>query len=137
MLNSKSQASIEYLIIIGFVTFILIGILGIALYYSGSIKDRIQSMQIGDCAGKIVESAESVYYSGYPSRTTITCSLPENVKSIDILENSLIITYGTSSGISKTAFTSNVPISGNITQFSGTRKIRITAEQSSASIAVM
>lgn len=137
MLNYKSQASIEYLIVIGFVTFVLIGILGVALYYSGTIKDRIQSLQINNCAGNIIDSAESVYYSGSPSKTTIQCYLPENVKSIDISENSLFVSYQTSSGISKTAFSSNVPLSGNITVFSGLRKISITAETDSALISLV
>ena len=135
-MNKKSQAGIEYLIIIGFVTFIVITILGIALYYSSGIKDRIKIIQMSSCANEIISSAESVFYQGNPSKATILCYLPENINQIDIIENSLIFTYQSGSGISKTSFSSKVPISGSLPAFFGTRKIKIFAEEGSASISL-
>ena len=136
-MRRKSQAGMEYLIIIGFVTFIVIALLGIALYYSSGIKDRIRVIQISNCANDIISSAENVFYQGNPSKATILCYLPENVKQIEIIENSLIFTYQSDSGISKTSFSSNVPVSGNLPAFSGTRKIKIFAEEGSASISLV
>lgn len=132
--KKKGQASIEYLIIVGFVVFVLIVTLGIAFFYSGSIKDRIRFMDLSGCASKIISSSESVFYAGNPSKTTISCYLPDNIKEINITENSLIFSIQTNSGISKTAFSSNVPISGNIPTFSGSRKIIIQAQENTVSI---
>ena len=130
-MKSKSQISFEYLIIMGFVTFVIIGVLGIAMFYSGGIKDRIKITQMTNCANKIISTAESVFYSGYPSRATITCQLPENIQEISISEDSLVISIQTSSGLMKRAFTSNVPISEGTTEWltisPGIKKVRLEA----------
>ncbi|MBM3234413.1 hypothetical protein FJZ19_04960 [Candidatus Pacearchaeota archaeon] len=124
----KSQVSIEYLIIVGFVTFILLSILAIAFLYSGTIKDQIKVTQLTNFANKITSSAEAVFYSGKPSKTTITVYLPEGVLSASIVENSLLFSIQTSSGVNIVSFSSNVPISGTLSSTSGVKKIEITAQ---------
>ncbi len=133
----KSQISIEYLIIIGFVTFILISILGVAFYYSGGIKDKIRVVQLNNFANKIISTSESVYYYGRPSKATISVYLPENVREITISENNLFITSQTSSGLEKTSFTSKVPIEGTLSINSGIKKIEIVAEEDKATIGLV
>ena len=128
--SKRAQISFEYLIIMGFVTFVIMGVLVIAMIYSGSIKDRIRITQMTNCANKVISTAESVFYSGAPSRATITCQLPENIKEISVQENSLVISLQTSNGLMKTAFTSNVPISQGgefITISQGIKKIKLEA----------
>lgn len=119
---------------VGFLTFILITILGIALFYSATIQDRIKDYEVQSCMNKIITNAESVFYYGAPSRATISCYLPESIIEITIAENTLIVSTTTSAGISKTPYSSKVPIAGNIAAFSGTRNIRITAEQNYVTI---
>lgn len=126
--RGKAQVSIEYLIIVGFVTFVVMAILGIAFYYSGTMKGKIKENQITDFANKIISTSESVYYSGAPSKATISCYLPDNVKSITIGEYDLIIEFSTSSGVNKIAFSSRVPISGTLTTSQGLKKIQIEAQ---------
>ena len=123
----RGQVSFEYLIIMGFVTFVIISILGIALVYSNSINDRIKIVQLNSCVDKIISTSESVFYSGYPSMATITCYFPSNIKQIEIAEDSIFFTFETSSGISKMAFSSNVPISGSLNSNQGLKKIKIQA----------
>lgn len=130
----KSQVSIEYIIVVGFVTVILIGILGIAFFYSGTIKDNIKIAQVTNFANKLTSTAESVFYAGKPSKATITSYLPDGVKQIDILENTLFFTIQTNSGITKISFTSSVPISGNLNSGQGVKKIKIVAEEDRAVI---
>jgi len=139
--NKKSQISFEYMIIVGFITFIIVAVMGVALFYSGSIRDRIRLTQVTNCANKIISTAESVFYAGKPSRATITCYLPDNVVDIEVdeSEQSLIISIQTYSGVSVTAFTSNVPISGAVqsetsTKIAGVKKIKIEAEDDRAFI---
>lgn len=124
-IKSKSQISFEYLIIMGFVTFVIIGILGIALFYSGGIKDRIKITQMTDCANKIISTAESVFYSGYPSRATINCYLPEGIQNITIDGNELVFKLQTSTGKPITSFTSNVQLYGSIMATPGLKKIKL------------
>ena len=124
----RGQISIEYLILIGFLMFILISILGIAMFYMSGIRDRMKISQITAFASKLTSTAESAYYAGSPSKATITAYLPSEVKAITIIENSLIFEIQTDSGLTKMSFSSNVPISGAISTASGLKKIIITAQ---------
>ncbi|MBR9705380.1 hypothetical protein GOV12_08250 [Candidatus Pacearchaeota archaeon] len=133
-LSKKAQISIEYLIIIGFVSFVLIIIIGLALFYSGSIKDSVRVSQVGNFANKIISSAESIYYYGEPSKTTESVYLPDGVTDINISNNNLYVTLQLSSGIEKTSYSSNVPIDGVISTGSGMKKIEISAGQNKTTI---
>lgn len=140
MQKNKAQVSIEYLIIVGFVTFVVMAIMGIALYYSGTIKDKIKENQVNNFANKIISTAESVYYSGSPSKATITVYLSDNVRNIYIpsTNDALVIKFGTSSGENTIAFSSRVPIVENstaeISHSQGLKKIEITAQTDKAII---
>ncbi|MBT4136192.1 hypothetical protein HOD75_01840 [archaeon] len=129
MKGRRGQISFEYLVIMGFVMFVIISILGVAFIYSGSIKDRIKVTQVNNCANKVISSAESIFYTGFPSRTVIDCYLPENLLDIEILENRLFVSVQTSTGIVKTGFSSDVPITGDITSGSGIKRIRVIAQE--------
>jgi len=71
MFYKKYQASIEYLVIIGFVSFAVLSIVFLAYLYSGTAKDKIRDNEIETFATKIINSAEAVFYSGEPSQVTI------------------------------------------------------------------
>lgn len=132
--GSKAQAGVEYLIIIGFVTLAISIIIGMAYFYTGSIKDRIKLNQVESFANQIINSAESVFFSGEPSEATINLYLPEGVKTIEINTNYIIITTETSSGENKRAFASKVQLTGTISSGEGIRKIHIKAESDRVSI---
>lgn len=131
-----AQVSIEYLIVVGFVTFVIITILGIAFFYSGAIKDRIKTTQINNFANKIISTSESIFYYGKPSKATISVYLPDNVKDINITDNNLYITFQTSSGPNKIAFSSKVPISGTLSSGQGLKKIQIEAQDNYVNISM-
>ena len=129
-----AQVSMEYLIIMGFVTMIIIVILGIALTYSGSIQDNIKVTQVNNFANKIIASAESVFYYGEPSKSSISVYLPEGVKEIQIIENTIFISLTTSSGLNKIGFSSEVPINGSLTISPGIKRIEISADDEQINI---
>ncbi len=134
--KNKAQIGMEYLIVVGFVTFIIIGIMGLAMVYTGVIKDRIRSNKINSFADKIISTSESVYYKGSPSKATIETYLPENVNQITIQDNSLVINSSTSSGDNLVAFESNVPIQlqGEINPNPGVKNILITANENTITL---
>jgi len=135
MINKKrGQISTEYLIVISFVTFVVLSTLGVAMYYSTSIKDTIKINQIEKYAAKITSSSESTFYSGEPSRVTITAYLPDGVTSISIIDQSLVFEVTTKSGKNRLAFPSNVPISGTLSTNPGVKRIQITAGVNSISL---
>src|SRR3989344_891063 len=134
MNSKKGQISTEYLILISFITFIVISILGVALFYSSQIKDTIKFNQLERFAQKIISTSESTFYSGEPSRTTINAYLPEGVTSIEITEDSLLIRIEGEGGTSVTAYPSTVPIEGNLSTSSGVKKILIYADSEKVNI---
>lgn len=123
----KGQISTEYLIVVGFVIFVIVSILGIGYLYSGKIEDKIKANQLESFANKLISSAESVYFSGEPSKLTINAYLPSGVEKIDILEKEILFEVTTTSGLNKISYSSDVPLSGAITNSEGVKRIVITA----------
>jgi uncharacterized protein (UPF0333 family) len=127
--EKRGQVSIEYLILVGFVTFVIIGTLGIAFFYSGGIRDRIKSIQINNFADRVISTAESVYYYGNPSKATIALYLPEGIRDVEFNGENLFISIQTSSGLEKLVFSSKVPLEGNISTSFGIKNIEISAQE--------
>lgn len=125
----KAQAGVEYMIIVGFITFAIISIFSLAIFYSGQIKDRIKLNQVENFAIQFVNSAESVFFAGEPSKTTIRLYLPEGVKNLELTSDHLIITVAVSSGENKRAYKSRVPIQGNISPGEGIKKLSLEAKE--------
>ena len=116
------------MIIIGFVTFAILVILVMAFTYSGLIKDRIKANQIESFTIQLINNAESVFFSGEPSISTIQLYLPEGVQAITINTNEIVVTFSSSSGQNIRAFSSNVPLQGTLTSGEGTRTITLEAK---------
>ena len=136
--NKKAQSSMEFLILMGFLTFIIIVILGIGYYYSSTINDRIKSSEINNFANKITSTAEVVFYAGSPSKLTISVHLPKGVGDIQIVDDSIVITYNLTSGKNVISFPSDVPIIEDVTaelsSTSGIKNIVIVADEDYAII---
>jgi len=125
----KGQVGVEYLIMMGFITLAISGTLLLSEFYIGASQTTIRTNQVESFANKVIESSESVYYSGEPSKTTLDVFLPENVNNITIKNKNLIIEYTTSSGDSIRAFESNVPLNGSIETGRGIKKLKIEAKK--------
>ncbi len=107
---ARGQIGLEYLIVVAFVVFAVIIILGVSLFYTSSTRDQIKLNQIYTFANKVTSSAASVYYAGEPSKVTIVAYLPEGVYDIRIIDNNIVFTIVTSGGMAVTAFESKVPL---------------------------
>ena len=131
--KKRGQISTEYLVIVSFLTFVAIGVLGVAFFYTGEIRDAIKFNQIEQFSNKIISSAESVFFAGEPSKITLTAYLPESVDSIIILDNpnsadEIIFHVSSSSGTNVISYRSNVPLAGgSISTSRGLKKISIVA----------
>jgi hypothetical protein len=129
MVKKKGQISIEYIVVMGFILMGIITIISIALYYGYAVSDRVALNQINNFGSEIINNAEAVYYSGYPSRITITPYLPDGVKAFNIYNDSLVVTLSTSSGKTDVPFSSKVLLEQKllIAPTSGVKKILIEA----------
>lgn len=130
----RAQVSTEYLIVIGFVSFLVLAVLGVAFFYTSITNDQIKVSQVSNLANKIISSAESVFYSGEPSKLTLTGYLPVGVRSFEIMSDQIVASISTSSGVTKISFSSNVPLSGNISINEGVKRISVIAQQDEVSI---
>lgn len=126
--KKEAQISVEYMVIIGFVTIITIPL--IIIYYSfvQDSGDEIASTQISHVAKKIVDAAESVYYLGEPSQTTLRVNIPNNVILANLSDYEVVFKVKTRSGVVDIVQSSNVNITGSLPTNMSTYLITIKAE---------
>mgnify|MGYP000139883470 CR=1 FL=1 len=132
--QKRGQISTEYLLVISFVLFVVLSALGIAMTYSAQMKDTLKFNQIETFSQNVISAAETVYYSGEPSKTTVKAYLPEGIREIRIKDNYLIFNVSTKSGEAVTAYRGNVNMTGSIAPHSGLRVIYINATSRGAII---
>ena len=125
------------MIVVGFVVFVVITLLSVAIFYTSAARDRLRSSQLANFANKLVTSAESVYFAGEPSKVTITAYLPEGVESFSIQDNSFVFDLTTDSGLTTIAFPCDAPLNPSITLLAlnaGVRKFKIEAQGNQVNI---
>ena len=134
-MTKRGQISTEYLIVVSFVTFVVLSILGIAVFYTTQIQDKVKFDEIDKSARKIVFAAETTFFDGEPAKSTIDVYLPVGITDISITNDNLVFTVDSDSGQNILAYKSSVPIQGSISPSSGLKKIQLTAGPSSVTIA--
>ncbi|MEM4397133.1 MAG: hypothetical protein QW757_00745 [Candidatus Woesearchaeota archaeon] len=131
-LKKKSQISMEFLVIFGFVFLMIIPL--ILIYYDQLfyIKDEISENQIRNIMIKIADKSESIYFLGEPSQTTINVYFPENIEYINFTKNALIFNYRTSKNLLHSIYYPlSINITGNVSTKPGIKKIVIKNENNS------
>ncbi len=137
MHNAKKEAqiSVEYLVIIGFVTIITIPLIIIYYTFTQESNEEIASTQISQIAKKIVDAAESVYYLGEPSQTTLRVNIPNNVLLANLSNYEVVFKVKTRSGVVDVVQSSDVNITGSLPTNKSTYLITIKAESNYVNIA--
>ena len=128
MRERNAQVSVEYVIIIGFILFITIPLILIFYEHTSSTNDQVITSQVDKIAKKVVDSAESIYYLGEPSKTRIKVYMPTNVKEVIIYEKEIVFKVKTRSGITDISQLSPVNISGSISATKGIQYISIESK---------
>ncbi len=118
----------EYVIIVGFILVIMIPLILIFYGHISSTNDQIITSQVDMIAKKVVDSAESVYYLGEPSKTRIKVYMPENVEQVTIYDKEIVFKVKTGSGLTDISQISSVNISGDILITPGIRYINIESK---------
>ncbi len=127
-MNSKSQVSVEYMLIMGFATIMIVPLLLIYYIYTSESSDSVATGQAIQIARKIVDASETVYYLGKPSQTTLKFNFPDNIKKIRLENYELVINVSTKTGIAEIVQVSSVNISGDLPTSQGIHIITIKAE---------
>jgi len=125
MVNQKSQVSMEYLAIIGFVVVVVAVLVTISMFYSKQVNDQVIINQVDRLAKELVDTSEKVYYWGPPSKITIKSYIPASVDSISIANNEIVFKVSTQHGSSDVAYKASVNITGAIDNSQGLRRILV------------
>ena len=124
----KSQVSVEYMLIMGFATLMTIPLLLIYYTYTSDSSDSVATSQALQIARKIVDSAESVYYLGKPSQTTIKLNFPDGIVSTNLSNREVVFKMKLQSGVNDIVQVSSVNLSGSLPTSQGIHVITIKAE---------
>lgn len=128
MKKKRAQISIEYMIVVAFVTFLVIAILGAGYFYSSNARDRIKFNQLSTFSNSVISTAERIFYAGEPSKATITPYLPPGIRVLEISGNEMVFTVSTSTGVTKISFTSKVELQGSISPSDGIKRLQLAAQ---------
>ena len=82
----------EYMLIVGFSLLLIMPVLVIYGTEKQSISNQVSYSQAKQIATKIADSAETVYYLGKPSRTTIRVYMPYNIQDITFNNYEVVVT---------------------------------------------
>lgn len=88
MIKCKSQISIEYLILTGFIFGVIAISAAIFLrtFASDSAYDIVSAQKINNLGNDLVNKAKQIYYLGLYSKQTIAYDIPANVEKMFIVE---------------------------------------------------
>ena len=114
--QAKGQSSLEYLLIVALTFAIIIPTTYLFYNYSRESTQEITDAQVTKLGRSIVDTAESIFYSGQGSKTVLELNMPDNVDSASIIDGKeLVFNTTTEFGTSEIVFFSSV----NLTSASG------------------
>lgn len=136
----RSQSSLEYLLVVALTFAIIVPTTYLFYNYSRESTQEIADAQVTKIGKSIVDAAETIFYSGEGSKTTLELNIPDNVDSAILIDGKeLVFNVTTNFGTSEIVFFSAVNMStmgqncnANICSMpelasSGLKKIRIEA----------
>ena len=107
----KSQSALEYLMVMALILGIIVPVTYLFYKYSSDSNTQILDAQLNRIGRTIIDTAESVYYSGESSKITIELKMPGGIDEIEILQNrELVFTYSSETGIREAVFFSSLDI---------------------------
>ena len=130
--QKKSQISLEYVIVLGFLITI-IGVTAVVGYvYLNRAKVQMMLNQVDSAGNKIAHTAESIYFLGEPAKTTLEVYFPRGIEDISFYPESkeIIFTMSAEKGeVIKFIYVTKVPVNGSIRGSPGKKHIVIEAKE--------
>ena len=137
MKRIKAQSAIEYLMIIALTLGIIVPTSYLFFRYSSESNIQIVDAQLTEIGRTIIDTAESVYFSGTGSKIVLEINMPKSVYDVEILGNKELVfrlfSEISATGESEVVFFSSIPIAeagdGDLKTIagSGLKKVRIMA----------
>jgi hypothetical protein len=124
----NGQVSVEYMFIIGFAALMTVPLLIIYHTYTSDSANSVASSQAMQIARSIADSAESVYYLGKPSQTTLKLNFPDKIQSTSLSDREVVFRIKNQEGTNDVVQISSVNMSGSLPTTQGIHIITIKAE---------
>ena len=122
---SRAQVAMEYMIIIGFVAVITIPLVIIFQEHSKKTSEEISSAEVYQISKRISDAAETVYYLGMPSKTTLKLYFPPGINSVNISDHEIIFRMRIAGGEDEVVTYSPVNVSGAVNTNQGVHHISV------------
>lgn len=129
-----AQASIEYLLIVGFALAMTLPILLIFNTKSREINEDVTYSQTNKIADEIITAIDSVYYLGEPSSKTIRVYFPSYIKNVDVRGRSISFFVESSYGDYEVVKWSATNLTGSMRNFQGVHVITVIANKTNVTI---
>tara|TARA_Y100000310_G_C20443452_1_gene697209 strand:- start:39 stop:482 length:444 start_codon:yes stop_codon:yes gene_type:complete len=111
MRTTKTQSALEYLMIIALALGIIVPTTYLLFRYTSESNVQIIDSQISQIGRNIIDTAETVYFSGEDAKIVLELNMPENVDDIYILDSrELVFKMTTEIGESEVVFFSSIPV---------------------------
>lgn len=130
-LNSKGQFAMEYLMVIGLMLVLGLGIGSYIYLTQQPIENHRDSAMVDHIVNDIARKAREVYYQGEPARRVVEASFPRGITGASFDDRTVTFEfqiYGTSNP-SEIHARAGVPLSGSISYGEGNRIILIEARE--------
>lgn len=124
----KGQVSIEYLLVVGFTFLLLVPLLVLFSYTQRDTTSSLIESNAQNAGTAIRDAAERVYFAGEPSQETVQVTFPDEIKSIEGTNDSLLFTIYGPNGEYELPIYSVAPIQGNISPGKGPRSVTVIAQ---------
>lgn len=113
----NSQVALEYLVIIALTLGIIVPTTYLFFQYTSESNIQILDAQINKIGRGIIDTSETVYFSGEHAKIVMELNMPENVFNAEIIDHrELVLKVNTENGVTDMVFFSSIPIiSGDTT----------------------
>jgi hypothetical protein len=118
----------EYLIIFSIAFMMTLPLVVIYAKQTSNIHADITNAQVYKTASKIIDYAEQVYYLGPPSQRTLIITFPEGIRSVTIVDNTVVFNVTTADLSYQVVRDTAVNLTGHIKAFSGQHVLILRAE---------
>jgi uncharacterized protein (UPF0333 family) len=131
----RGQAGMEYMLVVGFSLLMIIPVVAIFGREKQSVSDQVNDKQASAIARNIADTAETVFYLGKPTKTTLKVYMPHSVEDVVIGRNYIsIILEKDGTLVEVPPAYSAVNLSGNISVKPGIQYIVIAADDTQVNI---
>lgn len=109
---NKAQSSLEYLLVVALTLVIIVPTTYLFYNYSKESSEEITDAQLTKLGRTLLDTAESLFYTGQGSKSVVDVNVPENIASAVIIDGrELVFNITTNFGTSEIVFISTVNIS--------------------------